>query len=320
MQKRSFSFYLWLLLVLAFIFQIQIAKAEQKMGLSGRMGLPGINRKTGQLIATDLWGESPIVEINLQDKVNLLGTTFQLGLDGKNLETWLVFGFISTETNDSPHIFSGQMSVRVEGSTNSSSSSIFLGELSSSPTSLDSNVKSTSPIQATQLSREFLGQGKTFYIYKIYFKIPLQAQVTHIPEHISIWTVLCGDLWHIPYALQPATDAEIKLGLQKTAALLANQFALQVQTNETKLISQSQPTNIVPQTVMPEVQLSITRTNGFLLLTFLPAVENAVLEEANPNSRPLTWNPAVTETNHLTNGWYVSPTEAARIYRIKISP
>ena len=309
MVKQASQLYLYFLLATIFIFKTTSANATLT---------PGINRVTGQFIYTDLWGKSPIVEIDLKEKANRLGTTFQLGLDGKSVETWLILGIIGAETNDFPRDFSGNFSVQAQENTNDASR--VLGKFQSSII-LDPNLKKSAPATALLLSREDLGQGEALYIYKVHFNIPMSEKVTdsNLP-YISIWAGINNTLWHWYYTPELASNGELKSERRNTVVGLTNQFVIQVATNRITSVARIQLTETNLITVTPEVQLSITRTNSFLLITFSPPVENAALEEANPNYFPWAWQPAVTEANQPTNGWFVSPVEPSRIYRVKVNP
>ena len=69
---------------------------------------------------------------------------------------------------------------------------------------------------------------------------------------------------------------------------------------------------------LPVVKLSITRENGYLVITCSPAVTNAVLEETPLTASPWQWRPVTTDSNTYTAGWYVPPDDGARAFRVRI--
>ena len=157
------------------------------------------------------------------------------------------------------------------------------------------------------------------YIAKLNFKVSLNKKIDHIPS-IKMDGMIAANGWGWIYrgSQTSTTAADLKSQLEKNIAS-TNSFATTKNTPHISVVSGTKSTSSTTSSALPEINISITKQDGFLLITFSPVVTNASLEQADMNSYPWAWQPAITVTNNsATNGWYVDPYLQPRVFRVRI--
>jgi hypothetical protein len=296
----------------------------------------GIDRNTGRLIATDVWNNKEFNEMakdsgrkvdedhgGLQNDVGVahyrfsffLANTFELETNGTCVEASMIIGYYTLPGYNNPSRFISHF--WVEASDDSGSlGAAYYGYAAGYPSHYEEH-KPISLVTVEVLSREKPQAGEVLWILKVKYSVNLNRPVDFIPK-LKIDCSMGADVWtYFTYGSQHrATAFELKRQFKRNILVSTNlskngQSAIPVKSG-------AQPTTGITSSSLPEITLSITKKDGFLLITFSPTVVGANLEQANMNSYPWAWQPAITATNSATNGWYVVPTIEPRVFRVRI--
>lgn len=307
----------------------------------------GIDRRTGQLIGTDLVCkqkyDAMTEDVGLLIKgegpwhkymVYSLGAAIELQTNRESLEGWIIIGvyrrisdqitpadrisklWVEVADNDLEY---GDLEFKDYGNYLGGTyfyydnpSQFYRPEPILSPRSLKIDVLAKERIHHKDMEDEML------YILKIYFPVLLNKRIDHIPSIVIRGQLQGFDFgWKFHRSQNRTTAADIESQI-RNSSITAGKDSATANKSKTPAVFGMQPTVADKSTVLPGITLSISKKDGFLLITFSPVVTNANLEQANVSSYPWVWQNATTTTNSATNGWYVTPTLEPRVFRVRI--
>ncbi len=297
----------------------------------------GIDRSTGNLVATDVWNSREYNEMvkdsgrkvdehsgELINEVGpwhirmwfILANEIELATNGTSLKASTIIGYYALPGYSNPNDFISHFWIETSDDTGSLGN-VYYGNYSGFPNHFEDSIP-ISGIKVEALSHEKTKAGEVLWILKVNYSIELQRSVDFIPKidiNFAIGANMGG--YYINSTKNKMATSNLKLQLQRS--IISDTNVAKLNKNNTSAVSTARPPNAATTIAIPEIRLSITKQDGFLLITFSPAVTNANLEQANVNSYPWAWQPAITVTNNsATNGWYVDPTLEARVFRVRI--
>lgn len=328
------SLFCWLTLIIVGFEVLQSNGQETSLAI-------GIDRRTGQLIGTDLVckqkydamtedagrmidGDGPWHNYGVYS----LGAAIELQTNRESLEGWIIIGVyrmisdqitpadriskLWVEVADNDNLEFGDYDNYLGGTYFGHDNVWYEPEPVLSPRSLKIDVLAKERIRHRGMEDEML------YILKIYFPVLLNKRIDHIPS-IGIRGRLQGfDFgWKFHRSQNRTTAADIESQI-RNSSITAGKNSATANKSKNPAVFGTQPTVADKSTVLPGITLSISKKDGFLLVTFSPVVTNANLEQANVSSYPWVWQNAITTTNSATNGWYVTPTLEPRVFRVRI--
>jgi hypothetical protein len=299
----------------------------------------GIDRSTGNLIATDVWNGREYDKMfkDTLDMFNrtgyrnagysILANTFELETNGTTLNGSMIVAFRDSPGTTEPTRYLDFFMIQT--SDNAESLGLFydpgsLGKVYYGwSDQLDAYTAKIPSLPISRLKVVLLSSAKTqlgeaLWILKANYSVELQRPIDYIPNiDIRFEIGPSGIVTRRFISRNPnkTTVSDIKRQLQQSIVTATNLAKANKPTIPATSVA---PPPDRTTSALPEITLSITNQNGFLLITFSPVVTNANLEQANVNSNPWAWQPAVTATNSATNGWYVVPTLEPRVFRIRI--
>jgi hypothetical protein len=302
----------------------------------------GIDRSTGNLIATDVWNSreyDSMVEDSgravdergqLTDKAGpwhhrmcfILANTFELETNGTSLKGSMIIGHYALPGYTNPNEFIPYFLIETSDDAGSLGKVYYGWSPFKDPYFANSTPsRPSSLLKVEALSHEKTKAGQILWILKVDYSIELQRPVDFIPDIYIEFDIHANDMgYHTSGSQHETTAADLKRQLQQSIVTATN--LAKANKPKTPATSLAQPPNRITSgtasSALPEITLSITKQDGFLLITFSPVVTNANLEQANVNSYPWAWQPAITATNYATNGWYVVPTLEPRVFRVRI--
>jgi ankyrin repeat protein len=305
----------------AFHFSGQTTNADGA-GLGDGQLLPRVDPKTGQLVCTDQWGDTPIRDLNPNSRFNVLGTTLALGPGGSNLELHLLTAIIDDGTNDFPDDAGLNFSVQVRSSPDESGPENILGQIHSD-VAFDPGLPEFAFVSTTRHGREKLDESHRLFLYEIAFQIPLREKLSMLPEYISLIYSEVNELVFLKYHRQIRSGEAADESSPPNADNAKNQSTTNSQVSKEKPQERPAITNAASaggSTSWPKVVLSLQREPGYLLIACSPKTEGNKLEGADLKVSPLQWRPVLTGTNDFSNGCYVPPDDGARAFRVKLNP
>jgi len=259
--------------------------------------------------------------IDIREKYNSISQDIWVDDAGTNILLVLSAVWVENGTNNLPKKFSGSLSLGVYSSTNETpATSIGQGSWK-----INFNPGSTSPeIAPFTVSRSDLETNRSLYFCQLYLSVPVHPALSNskCPEDICIWMSDGSELLH--YQIK-AKDwiADPTEKASKQPSRISARIASQGRTNENNepkeavadtLVGIGQ-TGIVSSNSLPV--LGITLKNGYVLINSSPTITNGVLQEANPESYPLVWQPVI-ESSNTPAGWQLPLKTGAKLFRLKI--
>ena len=299
----------------------------------------GVNREKGTLLATDVWNKQQYAELfkdsgraydqksgRLLDEPGdwylrnafVLCGALELETNGTTLNVSMIIGCHTPQEENLEH-FLLTFWIQAFDTKNRLIGADFYGYKMGADYYNSVNYAahhSIYDVKVDVLSKEKAKSGRTIWIFRASCSVELDQPMDFIPN-------IRVDMDHRGAALSYfAVGNQKAMTAQAVTRQVVNNFdnyRQHVATSSNVVVTApTEKSAVRVKAVLPEITMSISRKDNNLLITFQPVVTGAKLEQSDISNCPWAWLPANTETNVLTNGWYVAPPEQPTVYRIKI--
>jgi hypothetical protein len=255
-------------------------------------------------------------EIDTREEFNTIGTDIWVPKGRTQFLLILNIAWIENGTNSLPQKFTGNIDLDVFSSTNETPAT----RIGARHWNIKFDPKTTAAKNVPFIvSRSMLDEKRSVYFCLLHLLVPVHPALdSRFPKDISIWMAAGKDLIHYQIqekdylidSSQNPVDFSMESGLLKSANSTSQPLQTSTMASTNAIKSEITSSNIAPV-------LEISLRDGFVLINSLPPVTNGVLEEANPNSYPLKWQPAI-ESSNMPSGWELPLTSGSMLFRARM--
>lgn len=265
-------------------------------------------------------GEEHRQAVDVREKFNTIFCEDWTPGAGTNFLLTLNIAWIEKGTNRSPLQFKGGISLGAYSSTNESPQTCIgtsSWDINFDPANTNSNI---APFSVTRSS---LDQNRSIYFCQFRLLQPVRIALTNgdTPEDICIWMTAGNVLIHLTILKK---DWELSKGVNEPEQ---TQLAPAKKASP-KGKNKDQSSEISPPGTEGTVRSDIASSNsspvlgivlqgGYVLINSSPATTHGILEEANPETYPLVWQPVI-ESSNTPVGWQMPLKSGAKLFRLKL--